>query len=82
MEDWGLGFQGTVRKDNVVGTINQGVGEFADDIGEDLRSGLTLVKEDIELSIMESLASEVVMAGVGKVYGEKLVFGAEMFQEG
>ena len=65
-----------------MGTFNQGVGEFADDIRENFRSGLALVKEDIKLRIIETLASEVMMAGVGKVYGAKLVFGAEMLQEG
>ena len=67
MENWGLGFQVTGRDDDVVGTLNQGIGEFADDIGQNFRGGHALVEEDIELGIMESLTSEVVMAGVSKV---------------
>ena len=55
MENWGLGFQVTGRDDDVVGTLNQGIGEFANDIGQNPR-------------IMESLTSEVAMAGVSKVH--------------
>ena len=82
MKNWGLGFQGTGRKDDVVGTVNQGMGEFANNTRENFRSGLGLMKEDIKLSIMETLASEMMMAGVIKIYGDELVFGAEMSQEG
>ena len=40
-----------------------------------------MVEEDIKLGIIETRASEMVMAGVSKVDGDKLVLGAEMFEE-
>ena len=81
MWNGGLRCEGTERQDDVVGTVNKGMLELADDIGEDLRVGHILVQEYIKLSIMEPLASEVMMTWMRKVYRDKLVLGGKMFQE-
>ena len=61
MDYWSLWCQGTGRDDDVVGTHHQGIGELADDIGEYFRRGLTLVEENIKLSIVQPLTSEMMI---------------------
>ena len=81
MEDRGLRCEGAGGENDIMGTVNKGVAELAYNFSQNFRGRFSLVQEDIELSIMEPLTSEVVMTRMIEVSGAKLVLGAEMVKE-
>ena len=81
MEDRGLGCEGAGGENDIMGTVNKRMAELAYNSSQNFRWRFSLVQEDIELSIIEPLTSEVVMTRMIEVSGAELVLGAEMGKE-